>query len=275
MVSQYQFRQHYKLVDIDGDCFELVSRGSLSKLSSWTFVRDYNRYGDYLLHCTVDRCMFGNTTGRSAVECPSTVQAEPKSELRRSNAQTEVLEKVDQDKEDVSRESVFALDHVVESQSKSGPVGECCIGNTVEATDSVLTVIRASDRLRSKKVTRLPRLVTKLHGINQSATIGYENVNGRELDEEPAKSGSIALENSSELPDSGNTVDSDEIQGLTDEVPEKHEYASSAGWGEMNEFIKPTPPTSGIAVEIKSSCPGEKDVLLLAIRRQSRTPVMR
>ena len=89
-----QVRQYYKLVEVNCDCFELVPRGSFSELSSWTFVRDHNRYGDNLLHCTVDRRLLENTTGRSAVECLSMYQAEPiKSEKHRSKAQTEVLEK--------------------------------------------------------------------------------------------------------------------------------------------------------------------------------------
>ena len=58
--------------------------------------------------------------------------------------------------------------------------------------------------LRSKKVARLPGLVKKLHGINQNATVGYDDIDGRELvrelsqssnggiDEELAESGSLA-----------------------------------------------------------------------------------
>ena len=261
LVSQYQVRQYYKLVEIDGDCFELVPRGSSSKLSSWTFVRDYNRYGDNLLHCTVDRRLFGNTTGRSAVECLSMFQAEPnKSEKHRSNAQTEVLEKVEQVQEDLSPVSASALDHIVESQSESGLVGEYCIGTTVEATNSVLTVIRSSDRLQAKKVARV-------RGINQNATTRCEDDDGRELlkglsqssnkdiNEELAESGSPALERSSELPGFMDTKDRDEIQGMTDEVLEEHEYALSVGLGVMSETIEPTPVPSDIAAERKGRYP--------------------
>ena len=62
LVSQYQVRQYYKLIEINGDCFELMPRGSNSELPTWTFIRDYDRYGDNLLHCTVDRRLFANTT---------------------------------------------------------------------------------------------------------------------------------------------------------------------------------------------------------------------
>ena len=97
LVSQYQVRQYYKLIEINGDCFELVPRGSTSELPTWTFVRDYGRYGDNLLHCTVGRRLFAYTTGRSAIECLSMIQAEPiKSEKNLSKAQIETLEKVEQ-----------------------------------------------------------------------------------------------------------------------------------------------------------------------------------
>ena len=260
LVSQYQVRQYYKLVEVDCDCFELVPRGSFSELSSWTFVRDHNRYGDNLLHCTVDRRLFENTTGRSAVECLSMYQAEPiKSEKHRSKAQTEVLEKVEQVQEDLKHGSACALVHSVESQHESGLVGEYCIGPTVEANNSMITVARSSDRLQAKKVAGV-------RGINHNATIGYEDVDGGELvkelsqnsngdiDDALADSGSPALE-SSELPESGDTLDRDEIQGLTDEVLEEHEYAPSVGLGEMSETIEPTPVPSDIAAERKGRYP--------------------
>ena len=53
-------------------------------------------------------------------------------------------------------------------------------------------------------MARLPGLVKKLHGINQNATVGYDDIDGRELvrelsqssnggiDEELAESGSLA-----------------------------------------------------------------------------------
>ena len=115
----------------------------------------------------------------------------------------------------------------------------------------MFTVVRSSDRLQVKKVAGV-------RGINHNATIGYEDVDGGELvkelsqnsngdiDDAPADSGSPALE-SIELPESGDTLDRDEIQGSTDEVLEEHEYAPSVGLGEMSETIEHTPVPSDIA----------------------------
>ena len=59
-----------------------MPRESCSELSAWTFARDYSRYGDNLLHCTVDRLRLVDTAA-----CR---------EEHLSNAQTEVPEKVEQ-----------------------------------------------------------------------------------------------------------------------------------------------------------------------------------
>ena len=105
LVSQYQVRQYYKLVEIDPDCFELVPRESCSELSTWTFARDYSRYGDNLLHCTVDRLRFVDTAA-----CR---------EEHLSNAQTDVPEKVGQVHEDLNHATMSALVHTVEGDAEN------------------------------------------------------------------------------------------------------------------------------------------------------------
>ena len=110
-----------------------MPRGSTSELPTWTFVRDYDRYGDNLLHCTVDRRLFANSTGRSAIECLSMIQAEPiRSEKNLSKAQIETLEKVEQVHEDLNHASASALVRMVKSELERDLAKEYCIGVTVD-----------------------------------------------------------------------------------------------------------------------------------------------
>ncbi len=133
LVSQFQVRQYYKLIEVNGDCFELVPRGLSSELPTWTFIRDYDRYGDNLLHCTVDRRLFANTTGRTVIECLSMIQAEPlKSEKHLSKAQIEILEKVEQVHDDLNHASASTLIRTVKSELERNLAKEYCIGLTVE-----------------------------------------------------------------------------------------------------------------------------------------------
>ena len=133
LVSQYQVRQYYRLVEVNEDCFELVPRGSTGELPTWTFVRDYDRYGDNLLHCTVDRRLFMNTTGRSAIECLSMFQVEQvKSEKGLSRDQINVLEKVELVHEDLNHASATVLIRTVKSESDRGQAKERRIGLTVD-----------------------------------------------------------------------------------------------------------------------------------------------
>ena len=116
LVSQYQIKDRYKIIEISGDCFILEPRQKGSGLRAWEFSRDEERYGDLLLHCTVPRQMFVQALQYAQDEVYSVYRDRAYfNESNLSRAEMSALDRVSLLHEDLNHASPEAMIRTVKS----------------------------------------------------------------------------------------------------------------------------------------------------------------
>ena len=120
LVSQYEVRRIYKVVEENEDCFRLEPRHVQSSLLRWWFVRDQHRYGDLLLHCTVPRQRFKDAMRLVTEECLNLYYDSPLvSDSSISIEERSILDKTQLLHEDLNHASAQSLLRTIKSHMKT------------------------------------------------------------------------------------------------------------------------------------------------------------
>ena len=114
LVSQFEIKRNYKIIEETEDCFRLEPRRDHSSTLKWWFVRDQHRYGDLLLHCTVPRRQFKYAMMPVNEECLNLYYDAPiTNESAVSLAERSILERVELLHEDLNHASAKSMSRTI------------------------------------------------------------------------------------------------------------------------------------------------------------------